>query len=229
MKAIQPMFLIGLIASQMLFGSLSFASVTGDGVLGTKVGVTVSSLVGDPVDLGGNCHDNARRQLHSAKDFAYNNLGYASRQSLEWARQYNETHRCNTIGAFSARYQRLYKFAYEQLQLSYEDARAYALARVEKNSVQMIDRMKEQYLAIFKLVSHTMGVRAERSQVLALKWIARQQCEGPRGIARIAQAFEVHFRYADETMNLSSAEARVHARRKIRKMSVCADLLNQAR
>lgn len=180
------------------------------------------------VSLAGECADPDRQQLHLATDFAFNSLGLGSRESLGWAKEFNRTHDCHTIQLYSSRFTSLYQFAILRLKVSAEKAREFALVRAEEMNLAMIQELVDQHSMIFALTHTLLGAREETALEIAQAWINRKICEGPSGIARIAQSYERHFEYAFSTLRISSSEAEDFARKKSLGLSTCSDLLRKA-
>lgn len=177
------------------------------------------------LSLLGYCKDRNRKQFSAAKDFAYNRMNLGMNDAINWANEYNELHRCGTIGEYSARYEQLFDLAYNVINMNLTDARTLALAKVETTTSEMASRLRKQYNAIHNLTYNVMNLSYSQARATSLQWINREGCEGPGHINRLTNEYQGEFDYAYNGMNRSYSEARTFAVNKIKKQSVCGELL----
>lgn len=181
--------------------------------------------------LGGYCDDYNNSQFQQAKDFAYssNGLNYDSNRSIEWALNYNRTHRCGTIQEFSSRFNALRDLAYSSngLNLDSNSSIAYALARVETITSQQASQMKSTLIAIknFAYNSSGLNLSSSDSESIGRQWLDRQ-CEDQYAIQNIQSRYaqQYNFAYSSSGLNYNSARAKEYAVNQIRYMSRCGDL-----
>ena len=177
------------------------------------------------VSLLGFCEDTDHEQFYAAKDFAINTMGLMTSEATKWALQYNETHKCQSIKSFSARYKALFHFANSVAGMMTTESKKYALEKIEKNSVKMIETKTAQYKAMFSFLNETAGKMTSESSAVSLKWISNDKCEGAEGISALKKLYVKEFKFANEGMNLMSSESGAFAMKKVKKASACGELL----
>ncbi len=184
--------------------------------------------------LKGFCADEDHQQFYAAKSFAYgaDGLNYTDAGATRWALEYSQTHRCNTISEYKARFQALYNVAYasDGLNLTSSGARDYALERVENMTVAEIREMAATLRAArnFAYASDGLNLTSAAAAQFASKWV-ESRCENANHIAMLADRFrkEYNFAYSSNGLNLTSSAAAQYAANKIAPLSRCGDLLRR--
>ncbi|MGZ3773450.1 MAG: beta-sandwich domain-containing protein [Pseudobdellovibrionaceae bacterium] len=182
--------------------------------------------------LQGYCPDMDHSQFTQAKQFAYagNGLDYMDNQATNWALDYNQSHRCNSIQEYIERYNILYQVAYQGNGLNYTSAQArdFALSLVETTSVHEAHEISEKIVAAYQFAYAGNGLNktSDQASQFGLQW-ALNHCEGPEQLNQIWERFknEYQFAYSGNGLNMTSAQATQYAANKVASMSRCGNLL----
>jgi|GEM_PF-3785167 len=177
------------------------------------------------LSLLGYCKDRTHKQFAAAKDFAYNRMNLGMNDAINWANEYNETHRCGTLAEYADRYEQIFDLAYNIINLNLTDARTMALAKVETTTAEKALRMRKQYQAIHNLTYNVMNLNFSQARAISLQWLNKDGCEGPGQIQRLTNEYQREFDFAYNGMNRSYSAARTFAANKIKKQSTCGELL----
>lgn len=188
----------------------------------------------DNRNLKGYCSDENHQQFYAAKNFAYSSdgLNLTDSGATQWALQYNQSHRCNTIQEYQARYQAIYNVAYasDGLNMTSAGARDYALQYVENMTVSEAREMASTLRAAqnFAYSSDGLNMTSSGATSFARSWV-EGRCEGPNHISMLASRFrnEYNFAYSSNGLNMTSSGAVNYAANKIAPLTRCGHLLRR--
>ncbi|WP_413944225.1 beta-sandwich domain-containing protein [Bdellovibrio sp. HCB-162] len=188
----------------------------------------------DNRSLKGYCSDDDHQQFYAAKNFAYasDGLNLTDSGATQWALQYNQTHRCNTVSEYKARYQAIYSVAYasDGLNLTSAGARDYALQYVENMTANEAREMASVLRAAqrFAYASDGLNMTSAGATSFARSWV-ESRCEGVDHINMLANRFrsEYNFAYSSNGLNMTSSGAVNYAANKIAPLTRCGHLLRR--
>ncbi|MCK6599151.1 MAG: hypothetical protein L6Q37_12365 [Bdellovibrionaceae bacterium] len=184
--------------------------------------------------LAGRCYDRNHENFMSAKKFASDSQGPAlyGQNATDWALRYVDSHRCNTIQEYQARYKAHLKFATDYssgLGMSYPEARAYAEKNAESISVPQVMTQADTFKTLLSFAtdySKGLALNYPDARSLGKQWLANG-CEGSQTILRAKAVFakELEFATSYNGLGMSYPDARKYAKEKLRFTTRCAFLL----
>lgn len=188
----------------------------------------------DNRSLTGYCSDNDHQQFYAAKTFAYagDGLNMTDAGATQWAIQYNQTHRCNTLQEYKERYQTIYGVAYagDGLNMTSAGARDYALKNVESMTAYEAREMATTLRAAqrFAYAGDGLNMTSAGAANFARSWV-ESRCEGAEHISMLANRFrsEYSFAYSGSGLNMTSSGAVNYAANKIAPLTRCGHLLRR--
>ncbi len=185
----------------------------------------------NPTSLKGRCQDNDHSNFAAAKSFAYSpsGLNMSDSQATNWALDYQNSHRCNTIAEYQARFTELKKYAYSPSYMNKSDSEAaqFALQNVEETTAADVKGWMATFTPAqqFFYSPSYLNMDSSRSSSKADQWV-RRGCGSIGQIEQIKAEFtnQYKFAYSPSGLNKSSSEAIQYAVQKISGMSRCSDL-----
>lgn len=189
-----------------------------------------------PVDydsLNGYCPDYDHSQFMQAKSFAssYEGLNIFNSEANDWAMNYNNSHRCNTIQEYSLRFKSLKELAssYDGLNLSMSESKQFALQKVDSMNRQEITEITQTVKKLKEFITNYDGLNKSYSYAkpATRSWIDRGYCENSMQIQMMWDRFKTEYEFAMSYngLNLGFSRSKEYAFKQVSAMSRCSDLL----
>lgn len=181
--------------------------------------------------LKGFCPDHDHSNFAEAKRFAYSTSGLNMSDSaaINWALDYQRSHRCGTIQEYQARYVELKGYAYSTsfMNKSDSEAKVFALENVETTSVNEVQGWKATFPHIQSFLYSTsyLNMSSGPAALKADQWV-RRYCGNQSQIDALKAEYtrEYQFAYSTSGLNMSSSAATQYAIQKISRSTRCSDL-----